>query len=77
MNRNTWIIIVVAVIVMVGLIWIFNRGTPTKDRPTSPDNPTILIDVTTGCQFDYLSSGRITPHLDSLGYPVCEPSRGQ
>ena len=33
MNRNTWIIIIVAVIVIIGLIWIFNRGTPT----TAPD----------------------------------------
>jgi len=29
MNRNTWIIIIVAVIVIIGLIWIFNRGAST------------------------------------------------
>lgn len=29
MNRNTWIIIVVAVIVIIGLIWIFNKGGPS------------------------------------------------
>ena len=33
MNRNTWIIIIVAVIVIIGLIWIFNRGTPTPVNP--------------------------------------------
>lgn len=30
MNRNTWIIIIVAVIVIIGLIWIFNRGPATN-----------------------------------------------
>ncbi len=32
MNRNTWIIII-CVIVIIGLIWIFNRGVPA-DRET-------------------------------------------
>jgi len=35
MNRNTWIIIIVAVIVIIGLIWIFNRDTPTPET-TAP-----------------------------------------
>eukprot|EP01035_Chromulina_nebulosa_P007879 gene7879-10661_t len=35
MNRNTWIIIVVAVIVIIGLIWIFNRG-PATTTPVAP-----------------------------------------
>lgn len=34
MNRNTWIIIIVAMIVIIGLIWIFNRG----DRVASPES---------------------------------------
>ena len=36
MNRNTWIIIIVAVIVIVGLIAIFMRGTPTPVTPVAP-----------------------------------------
>lgn len=33
MNRNTWIIIIVAVITIIGLIWIFNRGVPDINVP--------------------------------------------
>ncbi len=36
MNRNTWIIIIVAVVVIIGLIFIFNRGTPDAGQPGRP-----------------------------------------
>ena len=42
MNRNTWIIIIVAVIVIVGLIWIFNRGTPTPVTPVEPSSSAVV-----------------------------------
>lgn len=38
MNRNTWIIIIVAVVVIIGLIWIFNRGAAEIDRT----RPTVI-----------------------------------
>lgn len=41
MNRNTWIIIVVAVIVIIGLIWIFNRGPVTESMRQIDIAPTI------------------------------------
>ena len=73
MNRNTWIIIIVAVIVIIGLIWIFNRGVPARAPSVPPtSDATLLVDVTTGCQYDYIKPGQITPRLDRLGYPLCD-----
>jgi len=44
-NRNTWIIIIVAVIVILGLIWIFNRG--PKDYVGTPNVD--LLEAYTKC----------------------------
>lgn len=81
MNRNTWIIIIVAVIVIIGLIWIFNRGAST--HPAVPDRPTGLYetdphvwkDAKTGCEYVGIS-GQLTPRIDSQGKPICTTSGG-
>jgi len=41
MNRNTWIIIIVAVIVIIGLIWIFNKGTPAPVAVTASSSAVV------------------------------------
>lgn len=85
MNRSTWVIIIVACIVIIGLIWIFNRGVPDTSPPQMPPmvpgdpnqshwigyNTWVIVDPQTHCQYLATSAGGIVQRDDGSGKQVC------